>query len=83
LFSKDWQVTEHRVVIPYAKQLAVLIPPVAVRLRRDFAALVALGKAHPILRQATREHADDGSIIATFEDYSAAREIVLWKVKVG
>ena len=33
---------EHRVWIPYAKQLAGLIPPVAVRLRRDFGALLNL-----------------------------------------
>ena len=40
---------EHRVVIPYASALAERIPPVAVRLRRDFGQLLALIHAHAIL----------------------------------
>src|SRR5262249_18964636 len=46
---------EHRVTVPYAESLAALIPPVHVRLRRDFAAVLALIKSHAILHQASRE----------------------------
>lgn len=37
---------EHAVVIPFAPALAAKIPPVAVRLRRDFLALLSLIEAH-------------------------------------
>jgi hypothetical protein len=67
---------EHDVAIPYAKALADLIPPVAVRLRRDFRAVLALIKAHAILHQANRERDADGRIVATLEDYAAVRELV-------
>src|SRR5215217_1223543 len=59
---------EHRVFIPYAKILADLIPPVAVRLRRDFGALLNLIRAHALLHQASRDRDDKGRIIATIED---------------
>jgi hypothetical protein len=75
---------EHRVWIPYAKKLAGLIPPVAVRLRRDFGALLNLIRAHALLHQATREHDGEGRIIATIEeDYAAVRELVADLVSEG
>jgi hypothetical protein len=40
---------EHTVTIPYAKALAKLIPPAAVRLRRDFGSLLALIRSHALL----------------------------------
>jgi hypothetical protein len=46
---------EHRVWIPYAGKLAELIPPVAVRLRRDFGALLNLIRANALLHQPSRE----------------------------
>jgi hypothetical protein len=66
----------HTVVIPYASALAEQIEPVAVRLRRDFKAILHLIKAHAILHQATRQQDDRGRIIATIEDYRAVRDIV-------
>ena len=36
------ETAEHRVAIPYARTLAELVPPVAVRLRRDFRAVLSL-----------------------------------------
>jgi DNA-binding transcriptional ArsR family regulator len=74
---------EHRVFIPYAKILADLIPPVAVRLRRDFGALLNLIRAHALLHQATRERDSEGRIVATIEDYSAVRELVVDLVGEG
>jgi hypothetical protein len=52
---------EHRVWIPYAGKLAELIPPVAVRLRRDFWALLSLIRAHALLHRATRERDAEGA----------------------
>jgi len=75
---------EHRVSIPYAKILADLIPPVAVRLRRDFGALLNLIRAHALLHQASRDRDDEGRIIATIEeDYAAVRELVADLVSEG
>lgn len=72
-----WLATaEHRVTIPYARQLAELVPPVAVRLRRDFGSLLALIRAHAMLHQATRDRDDDGAVIATIEDYTVVRSLV-------
>jgi biotin operon repressor len=75
---------EHRVSIPYAKILADLIPPVAVRLRRDFGALLNLIRAHALLHQASRDRDAQGRIIATIEeDYAVVRELVADLVSDG
>jgi DNA-binding transcriptional ArsR family regulator len=74
---------EHRVIIPYAKILADLIPPVAVRLRQDFGALLNLIRAHALLHQATRERDGEGRIVATIQDYAAVRELVVDLVGEG
>lgn len=67
---------EHRVVIPYAKALAEQIPPVAVRLRRDFKAVLILIQAHALLHRASRAQDAQGRIVATLADYTAVRELV-------
>jgi hypothetical protein len=74
---------EHRVTIPYAKELAEKIPPIAVRLRRDFGTILALIKANTILHQATRGKAEDGSLIASVEDYRAVHGLVADLVAEG
>lgn len=66
----------HEVVIPYAEWLASQIPPVAVRLRRDFRALLRLIQAHAILHQLSRETDAAGRIVATEADYLAVRALV-------
>ncbi len=68
--------SEHRVVIPFATQLAELVPPVSVRLRRDFGAVLALVKAHTILHQMSRQRDPEGALIATLDDYRAVRELI-------
>jgi hypothetical protein len=68
---------EHRVAIPYAPALAELVPPVAVRLRRDFGAVLSLIRSHAILHQASRERDANGKVIATLEDYAIVRELVV------
>jgi hypothetical protein len=66
----------HDVVVPYAEWLAANIPPVAVRLRRDFATLLALVETHAILHQLDRETNEHGRIVATPDDYLVVRELV-------
>jgi hypothetical protein len=70
------ELANHKVIIPFATALAELIPPVAVRLRRDFKAILLLTKAHAVLHQATREVDDEGRIIAKLADYAAIRALV-------
>lgn len=78
LALQKWIGTGPREVeVPFAVKLAGLVPPVAVRLRRDFTTLLALVKAHAALHQASRDTTPEGAIIATVEDYRAVRELVL------
>ena len=65
-----------RVTIPYAEALAGLVPPVAVRLRRDFGAVLNLIRTHAILHGANRERDGEDRIIATLEDYETVRDLV-------
>jgi hypothetical protein len=68
---------QRRVVVPFAERLADLIPPVAVRLRRDFRLLLTLVEAHALLHRERRRRDDQGRIVATVEnDYAAVRELV-------
>ena len=81
---QEWlAAAEHRVSVSYAGELAAAIPPVAVRLRRDFVAVLNLIRAHTILHQANRERDAEGQIIATLEDYAKVRELVADLVSEG
>jgi hypothetical protein len=71
------------VIVPFAKALATLVPPVAVRLRRDFKTVLTLIRAHALLHQATRRKDAAGRIIATIEDYTAIRNLVADLVAAG
>jgi hypothetical protein len=68
--------SETRVVIPYAMKLAEMVPTVAVRLRRDFGAVLNLIRSHALLHRATRERGEQGRIVATLEDYTVVRALV-------
>ena len=65
-----------RVAIPFADELAQLVPPIAVRLRRDFKTVLMLIRAHALLHQASRLKDEQGRVIAALEDYAAVRELV-------
>jgi hypothetical protein len=64
------------VVVPYGETLAAAIPPVTVRLRRDFPTLITLIRAHALLHHLHRDRDPDGAVIATFEDYATVRGLV-------
>jgi hypothetical protein len=74
---QTWLATGQReVVVPFAKTLAENIPPIAVRLRRDFKLLLTLIRAHALLHRRTRAHDDQGRIIATVADYTGVLALV-------
>ena len=74
---QDWLASgDQGVVIPYASALAKKIPPVAVRLRRDFKAILTLIRTHALLHQATRKRDVQERIIADIDDYAVVRELV-------
>jgi hypothetical protein len=75
--------SDNKVVIPFAEELALRIPPAAIRLRRDFTTILTLIKAHALLHQENRERYPDGSIVARREDYRAVRELVADLVAEG
>ena len=69
-------VQDNRVTIPFAEALAELVPPVAVRLRRDFTTVLTLIRAHALLHQRNRMRNQEGRIIAELCDYAVVRELV-------
>ena len=74
---QSWlELAERRVVIPFALTISELVPPVAVRLRRDFPAVMRLVQAHALLHQISRERVQQGRILATLEDYEEVRKLV-------
>ncbi len=75
--------SEHRVTVPYARLLSELIPPVAVRLRRDFGLVLTLIQGQALLHQAGRPRDAEGRIVATLDDYAAVRALVADLVAEG
>lgn len=81
---QEWiGVREAAVVVPFAEKVAGLVPPVAIRLRRDFSAVLMLVQAHALLHQATRERDDQGRIVATIGDYAVVRRLVAAVIAEG
>ena len=63
--------------MPFVHALADAMPACATRLRRDFATLLSLVRAHTTLYRAQRELDDRGRLVATIEgDYAPVRELV-------
>jgi hypothetical protein len=75
---QEWlELSEHRVAIPFAGDISVLMPEgLPPRVRRDFPALLSLIKAHAILHQASRPRDEKGCIVATLADYAVVRDLV-------
>jgi hypothetical protein len=72
-----------QVTIPYAHEMAALADSRAVRLRRDFGAVLNLICAHAILQQAGRQCDPQGRIVATLSDYAAVYELVIDIISQG
>jgi hypothetical protein len=71
------------VTVPYADELALQADSRAVRLRRDFGAVLNLVRAHAILHQGTRPRDPAGRIVATLADYAAVYDLVIDTVAQG
>ncbi len=81
---QEWlEGVEHRVTIPYAQALAKATKATAVRLRRDFPAILSLIKAHAILHQQSRARDEAGRIVATLEDYVAVYRLAADLISEG
>jgi hypothetical protein len=72
-----------QVEIPYAPALVDLIPPLAVRLRRDVGTLLNLIRAHALLHVATRPRGSESCVLATLDDYAVVRELIADLVAEG
>ena len=74
---QEWLATgDARVTAPFARVLAECIPPVAVRLRRDFGLLLALVRTHALLHRASRELDEAGRVVADLADYAVVHDLV-------
>jgi hypothetical protein len=67
---------ESRVIVPFARELAALVPAAAVRARRDFKQLLATVKTFAFLSQIDRKRSHDGMVVATIDDYARARRLL-------
>jgi hypothetical protein len=68
---------ERRVVVPFADVMANLIPPAAVRLRRDFGQVIRAIKAHALLHREQRLRDGAGQIVADITcDYEPVRKLM-------
>lgn len=66
----------HQVAIPFASTLARVVPAKDVRMRRDFLQLLTCIQAIALLYQCQRERTSDGWVLATFDDYAEARNLL-------
>jgi len=63
------------VIIPFARVLDDLVPAAAVRMRRDFKQLLTVIKTLALMAQKHRARRD-GAIVADFDDYAGARDLL-------
>jgi hypothetical protein len=64
-----------KVAVPFSGILADLVPPHAVRMRRDFRQLLTCIQAIALLYQCHRSKTSEGWVIATIDDYAQARSL--------
>ncbi|MBI05865.1 MAG: hypothetical protein CMM54_02670 [Rhodospirillaceae bacterium] len=73
----------HQATVPFAHELADLVPPVATRMRRDLGKVFQLVKTHALLHQANRKCNESGAVVATLDDYKAVHSLVADLVSEG
>jgi hypothetical protein len=76
--AQQWLATagSRAVVVPFARELAGLVPVHEVRMRRDFTQLLTLIRTHALLHQRNRERDGEDRVIATGHDYAVVYDIV-------
>jgi hypothetical protein len=74
---------ETRVVIPFSTELLARVRPVATRLRRDVAQVLALLRAHALLHRHTRPQDAQGRIVADLTDYAVVHRLLEPLVAAG
>ena len=70
------QVSPREIVIPFAPALADKADHRAVRMRRDFPAILGLTQAHALLHQHSRDIDDGGRVVADVSDYATVYSLV-------
>ncbi|MGH8543116.1 MAG: hypothetical protein ACREX3_05680, partial [Gammaproteobacteria bacterium] len=65
------------VVIPFARQLAEVVPADDVRLRRDFTQILTVISTHALIHQRTRDQDSQGRVVADIDDYEATRHLLV------
>src|SRR3989344_9541064 len=66
----------HHVSIPFATTLARMVPAKEVRMRRDFLQLLTCIQAIALMYQCQRKRTSDGWVLAIFDDYTEARNLL-------
>ncbi len=69
--------------VPFASTLAELVDPAAVRLRRDFPALLSLVETHALLHQNARDRDERSRVVATISDYAQVHRLIADVVAEG
>jgi hypothetical protein len=76
-FQRWLEIGNCKVVVPYADTLSTMIPPKAVRLRRDLAQVLLAIKSHALLHRRHREVDERDQIVADiYLDYCAIYKIM-------
>ncbi|WP_425043983.1 hypothetical protein [Primorskyibacter sp. S87] len=73
----------HKVVVPFATEIAELLPTKAVRVRRDIRTLIDIIRASALIHRLHRDTTDRGRIIATLDDYQVAVDCIGQSISEG
>jgi hypothetical protein len=68
--------SDRKVIVPFARELAELVPAEAVRIRRDFKQLLTVIKTLALFSHTNRDRNTTRAIIATITDYARARQLL-------
>lgn len=72
-----------KVKIPFAKDIATRLPRTHDKIKRDFPQILSLIEASALLHSCTREQRDDGTVVASANDYSLVYELVNEPISQG
>lgn len=69
--------------IPFAREIAKRLPSTHDKVKRDFPHILSLIAASTLLHSCTREHTEDGRVIATADDYRLIYDLVNGPISQG